>query len=83
MSRRSKWVRPQAISYLEVDATTHARAVRGPISFDVFEQRYRSLEWPSVDFRTAVWNGSDFKQWTPVFAVDPLLRRLEPHRYRQ
>ena len=69
MSRKHFSV-PQAIQYCEIDEDTNSKQVRWPLTYQVFEKRYKSNEWPSVNYKTQIWNGTDYKQWTPIFAID-------------
>eukprot|EP01084_Bolivina_argentea_P306278 529238_1 len=71
---------PQAIQYAEIDHLTNKmKDIKGPINYEVFSKRYKSNEWPQVNYRTQIWNGTEFKQWTPIFAIDYLFKRLD-HR---
>eukprot|EP01084_Bolivina_argentea_P042996 79246_1 len=69
---------PQAILYYD-----EKKVVKGPVNYDVFVQRYRSNEWPSVNYKTRIWNGTEFKQWTPIFSIESLFKKLDPKKHRQ
>eukprot|EP00483_Globobulimina_turgida_P007880 UN07895 len=83
MSSHRKLLRPLAISYYERDEFSDSKVVKGPISFEVFEKRYRSKEWPSVNHKTSIWNGTEFKQWTPIYRIDDIFKKLDPKKQRE
>ena len=58
------------------------KTVRSPFTYQVFEKRYKSAEWPSVNYKTPIWNGTEFKNWTPIFAIDYLFKKLDPKKYQ-